>query len=58
MALHLGNSQNLKVYFNGIECHLNTFAEALILDGILLLSLENFILKDTNGIYLTVKESE
>ena len=56
MALYLGNSEKLKVKINNITHSLNLFSEIPIFNGARLLSSENYILKDSNGIYLTVKE--
>ena len=47
MGLYLGNSENLKVNLN------NT-----ITNGIRLLSSDNYTLKDSNGLYLTVKDGD
>lgn len=59
MALYLGDSNNkLKIYLNNVIYNFNFFSEAPITNGIRLLSSENYILKDSNGLYLTVKESE
>lgn len=58
MALHLGNSEKLKVILNGVVYHLNLYSDALITNWIMLLSSDNYILKDSNGLYITVKESE
>lgn len=55
MALYLGNNK-VKINLNGIVCSLNLFSSNLILNGILLLSSENYILKDSNGVFLTAKE--
>ena len=57
MALYLGDSK-VKINLNGIVCSLNLFSSNLILNGILLLASEGYILKDSNGLYLTTKESE
>ena len=57
MALFLGGDK-LKVNLNGVVYCLNFISSTLILNGIKLLSSENYILKDSNGLYLTAKESE
>lgn len=56
MALYLGNSEKLKININNTICTLKLFSEVPILNGARLLSSENYILKDSNGIYITVKE--
>ena len=58
MALYLGSSEKLKVNLDGVEYSFNIFSTSPILNGILLLSSEGYILKDSNGLYLTSKESE
>lgn len=58
MALYLGNSEKLKININGIAYCLNLLFEVPIENGIRLLSSEGFFLKDSNELYLTVKESE
>ena len=57
MALFLGNDK-VKINLNNVVYCLNLFSEELILNGIMLLSSDNYILKDSNGVYLTAKESE
>lgn len=57
MALYLGKDA-VKINLNGIVYSLNLFSSNLILNGVLLLSSEGYILRDSNGLYLTTKESE
>jgi hypothetical protein len=57
MALYLGDNK-VKINLNGTVCSLNLFSSNLILNGVLLLSSEGYILRDSNGLYLTTKESE
>ena len=57
MALHLGNSEELKIYINGVRYKLNLYSEKLITNGDILLSSDNFILQDVNGLYLTVQSN-
>lgn len=57
MALHLGNSEELKIYINGVRYKLNLYSEKLITNGDVLLSSDNFILQDVNGLYLTVQSN-
>lgn len=57
MALHLG-SEKLRVNVNGAVYQLNLFTTTPITNGVRLLSSENYILKDANGLYLTTKEGE
>lgn len=57
MALYIG-SDKVKVNINGIAYCLNLFFASPITNGIRLLSSDNFILKDSKGVYLTTKEDE
>lgn len=57
MALYLGSNQ-VKINLNNIVYYLNLYSKTPITNGIKLLTLENYILKDSNGLYLTTKESE
>ena len=55
MLLYLGkNKQNL----GGIVYCLNLYSATPIINGVKLLSSENYILTDSNGLYITAKESE
>ena len=56
MALYLGNSNKLKVILNGTVYKFNLFSGTPITNGIRLLSFDNYILKDSNGVYLTVEK--
>ena len=58
MALYLGSSKKLKVSINNVVYRFNLYSKTPITNGIRLLSSESYILKDSSGLYLTVKESE
>lgn len=58
MALYLGSSDKQKIVLDGNTYFLNLFSKILITNGDVLLSSDNYILKDSNGLFLTVKESE
>lgn len=58
MALYLGNSEKLKININDSVFCLNLLFEKPITNGIILLSSDSYILKDSNGLYLTAKEDE
>ena len=58
MALYLGCGDKLKININGVLYRLNLFSETPITNGVRLLCSENYILKDSNCIYLTAKESD
>ena len=58
MALYLGSSEKLKINLNNITYYMNLFSENPITNGIRLLSSDGYILKDSNGLYLTFKEDK
>lgn len=58
MALYLGSSEKLKINLDGIAYYLNLFSEIPITNGVRLLYSEGYILKDSNGLYLTTKEEK
>ena len=58
MSLYLGNSKKLKVNLNNVIYRFMLFSKNPITNGIRLLSSDNYTLKDSNGIYLTVKEGD
>lgn len=55
MALYLGNNK-VKLNVDGVLYYLNLFSETPIFGGIRLLSSDGYILKDSNELYLVVKE--
>lgn len=57
MALYLGTDR-IKTNINGMAYNLTLFSSTLILNGARLLSSDGYILIDSNGTYLTSKESE
>ena len=58
MALYIGKSDKQKVILDGVVYRFNLFTETPITNFIRLLSSDNCILKDLNGLYLTVEEDE
>lgn len=58
MAIYLGNSEKLKIVVNGKTCGLQVPTAIPVTNGIRLLSSEGYILKDSNGLYLTSKEDK
>ena len=58
MALYLGNSEKLKIITPSGVCNLVIHLPVPIINGTKLLSSDNYILKDSDGIYLIAKESE
>lgn len=57
MALYLG-SDKVKIYLDDVLYRLNLYSTTPIVDVIRLLSSDNYILRDKNGLYLIPKESE
>ena len=58
MALYLGSSEKLKINIDNVKYYLNLFSKIPITNGIRLLSSNDYILKDSNGLYLTTKEDK
>lgn len=58
MAIYLGSrKQNINI--GSSSCHMNFYSTIVsMINGVKLLSSNNYILKDKNGLYLTAKESE
>lgn len=57
MALYLGNNKVKINLANELLCLIIPSSSPFV-NGILLLSFDNYILKDSNGVYLTAKEEE
>lgn len=55
MALYLG-SNKVKINLDGKVYYLNLFSKIVITNNDILLSADNYILQDLNGVYLTTKE--
>lgn len=55
MNTYLGN-QKVKIHINGIAYCLNLHTSSEYISG-MLLSSDGFLLRDVNGIYLTVKDT-
>lgn len=58
MALYLGSTGKVKINTADGAYHLQIFSTTPITNGIRLLSSDGCILKDANGLFITVKESE
>ena len=58
MALYLGSSDKQKIVLDGKTYYLNLFTKIVITNNDILLSSDNCILKDSNGLYLTVEEDK
>lgn len=57
MALYLGSSKQ-KISAGSSSGYVNFYSTVAMVNGIALLSSDNYMLKDKNGLYLTAKESE
>lgn len=57
MTLYLGEDK-VKINLNGIAYCLNLFSATSTINNGWLLSSDNYILQDSNGIYLIIKENE
>ena len=58
MALYIGD-QKCKLVLGGKVCNVIVYTpNAVIINGIKLLSSDDFILKDINGLYLTTKKED
>lgn len=58
MALYVGSEEKRKVILDGVVYRFNLFTTVPITNFIRLLSSDNYTLKDSNGLYLTVKEDK
>ena len=57
MALYFGSNKQ-KLSSNDSLFRMNFYTTTTVVNGIALLSSDNYMLKDKNGLYLTAKESE
>ena len=58
MGVYIGNSEKLRVSLNDAIYHIKWFSDYPITNNIRLLSFDKLILKDSNGLFLTVKDGE
>ena len=58
MALYLGSSEKRKVILDGVVYRFNLFTSTPIANFIRLLSSDNYVLKDSKGLYLIPKEDK
>lgn len=56
MALYLGSGEKRRVILGGVVYRLNFFSTIPLTNGAILLSSDNYVLKDSSGLYITVKE--
>lgn len=58
MALYIGSKKG-RLRLGDISKHINFYSTIVpMIDGIILLSSDNYTLKDKNGLYLTAKDGE
>ena len=57
MALYLGNKK-VKLYLDNVLYYVNLFSHSPIVNGVLLKSSDDFILKSLDGLYMTAKREE
>ena len=58
MGLYLGGGEKLKLNIGNTICNLIIPTTITTLNDIMLLSSNNYILKDSNGVYLIAKEDK
>lgn len=58
MAIYLGNGEKVKISFNGSFCSLKVASMPQSVSNNCLISSDDYILKDSDGVYLIAKESE
>ena len=58
MVLHVGSSDGQKIHLDGKTYSLNILIKTIITEGALILSSDDYILQDSNELYLTIKEDE
>lgn len=57
MGLYMGSTK-IKITLDNIKYFLNLYSSVPIVNNVLLLSSDNYILKDSNNLYLTAEEAE
>lgn len=57
MGLYLGESK-VKITSQQVKYCLQLYSSTPVVNGIILKTYDDYILKDSNGLYLTAKESE
>lgn len=55
MALYLGKDK-VQIIIDGIKYTLNLFSEIPIINGTIASTSDGYVLKDANGLYITLKE--
>lgn len=57
MGLYLGSNRQ-KLQINNTVVNMHIYSSTPITNGIVLMSSNNYMLKDANGLFLTVKEDK
>lgn len=57
MAVYIG-SEKVKINLDGVVYKMDIYSEIPITNGTLLLTSDNYILKDSNGVYITACEED
>lgn len=57
MALYLGSTK-VQIILDGVIYNVNSYFENYFTDSILLLSSDDYILQDLNGVYIVAEEGE
>lgn len=57
MALAMGNDK-VRIYLDGVLYRLNLYSATPIANGILLVTADDYIIKDVNGLFITAKEED
>lgn len=55
MGLYCGG-EKVKIYLDNILYKLNLYSETPIINGVMLLSVDGYILKDLNGLFISAKK--
>ena len=57
MGLYLGTSKR-KINLNGNKFNINLYSSNIVANSAMLKTVDGVTLKDSNGLYLTIKESD
>lgn len=57
MALYLGGDK-VKINLNNVQYYLNLYSALSEIEDMLLGSFDDYLLKELNGLYLTIKDGE
>lgn len=57
MPIYIGGTK-CKIISGGVPCEINTYSPIIVTNGVRLLSSDDYVLKDKNNIYLTLKKED